>query len=493
MEAHLYLEAKLGMIGAATDFTYKWCINIGLDSDTAARMSLATDEILTDVILHGYGPKNHGYIEIWFQYTLSEIEIIIQEFGEPFDPERHQFSSERAIGEGDFEGAGQEIVRKMTDQFLFLNRGRDGKEFRLVKFVNSSHIKEILKSGQIDSSEEILADESYNLSTVTGDDSEDISKLIYQSYDYTYTKEELYFPKRIELAIRNEYKFGVIARASNNRPAGYFAVIRNSDSMIGEIGEAVVSPRDRKKGLMKKMLHELIDMSRQRGLLGLYGMALTVHTISQKVNADFGFNSTALIVAKSPKSVYKGLSEDYPQSISAVLDFLPLTRIWNVPVFLPSRYEAILTKIYSQFETRPDLKKVSEKKPREDTDTELHLNIFYQSSSALVTVQRFGSTFENSIQRIFKSIEDLKLSSVYIDLPLILPWIGSAVEWLREEGFILAGLMPFFHRETDHLRMQRIDVHIDFGHIETLSEVSCDLKEIIKNEHYAIQQEQNKT
>jgi hypothetical protein len=105
----------------------------------------------------------------------------------------------------------------------------------------------------------------------------------------------------------------------------------------------------------------------------------------------------------------------------------------------------------------------------------------------LITVQRFGKTFENSIQRVIKSIEDLKLSSVYIDLPLTSPWIGSAVEWLREEGFILAGLMPFFHREIDHLRMQRIKVHIEFDHIETLSEVSCDLKEFIKNEHYAIQ------
>ena len=489
MEAHLYLEARLGMIGASTDFTYKWCVNIGLDSDEATRMSIAVDEILTDVILHAYN-RNSGYVEMWFQYSISEIEIIIQEFGEPFDPERHTFSKEKAIAEGDFEGAGHEIARKMTDRFLFLNRGRDGKEFRLVKYLDSSHIKEILRPENMESSDEIIPDEQYTFTTVTGDDAEDISKLIYKSYDYTYTKEDLYFPKRIELAIRNEYKFGVIARASKNRPAGYFAVIHNSDSMIGEIGEAVVSPRDRKKGLMKKMLNKLIDMSRQRGLLGLYGMALTVHTISQKVNAAFGFSSTALIVAKSPKSLYKGLNEDYPQSISVVLDFLPLTRIWNVPVFLPSRYESVLRKIYYQFELYPELMSISKEKPREDTDTELYLNIFYQSNSALITVRRFGRTFENSMLRVINSIEDLKLSSVYIDLPLTSPWIGAAVEWLRDEGFILAGLMPFFHREIDHLRMQKIKVSVEFDHIVTLSEVSGDLKELIKNEYHALHTEQ---
>jgi anti-sigma regulatory factor (Ser/Thr protein kinase)/GNAT superfamily N-acetyltransferase len=493
MEAHLYLEARLGMIGPATDFTYKWCVNIGLDSEDATRMALSVDEILTNVILHAYGKKG-GYHEMWFQYSISEIEITIQDFGEPFDPDRHPFSVEKALSEGDFEGAGHSIVRKMTDHFLFLNRGRDGKEFRLVKNLTSSHIKELLQPGHPEEEEEdLLKEEEYRLTTVTGDDAEDISKLIYQSYDFTYTKDDLYYPKRIELAIRNEYKFGVIARSSKSRPAGYFAVIRNSDSMIGEIGEAVVSPHDRKKGLMKKMLHQLIDLSKQRGLLGLYGLALTVHTISQKVNADFGFNSCAMIIAKSPMSVYKGLREDYPQPISVILDYLPLTGIWNVPVYLPSRYEVILRKIYHQFERHPELKRIPEKKMREDAETKLHLNIFYNSNSALITVQRLGRTFESSIQAMLKSIEDLSLNSIYIDLPLIYPRVDLAVEWLSENGFIFAGLMPFFHREIDHLRMQWIDVPIEFKHIETLTEVSGELKEIIRNEYHALHPEKIKT
>jgi len=141
MEAHIYIEARLGILGSVTDFTYKWCVNMGLDQTDAARMALAVDEILTDILLYAFRDET-GYVEIWYQYTFSEIEIIIQEMGEPFDPGRHPYSAEKAIHENDFEGACLEVVRKMTDHFLFLNRGKDGKEFRLVKRFASLDIRD---------------------------------------------------------------------------------------------------------------------------------------------------------------------------------------------------------------------------------------------------------------------------------------------------------------------------------------------------------------
>jgi anti-sigma regulatory factor (Ser/Thr protein kinase)/RimJ/RimL family protein N-acetyltransferase len=483
MEAHLYLEARLGMIGSATDFAYKWCVNMGLDSENAARMALAVDEILTAIILHAYKKKS-GYVEIWFQYSLSEIEIIIQETGEPFDPERHVYSAEKAVNEGDFEGTAIAVAKKMTDHFLFLNRGKDGKEFRLVKQLSTYHIKDQLQ--KVTDEEEELADpdEQYRLAPVTSEDAEDIAKLIYRSYDYSYSKEDLYFPKRIEMALRLEYKFGVIARTSYGSPAGYFAVVRNTDSLIGEIGEAVVSPGHRKRGLMTRMLKKLIDMSRQRGLLGLYGMALTVHLISQKVNEKFDFRSTALIMAASPKTFYKGLDEKYPQAVSVLLEFYPLSKRWVNPVYLPKAYESIMYQIYGQFEIHPDFMELPETIQKEAGTTDLNLNINYETNVVLIIVRRFGKTFEQSTQRMLKSIEEVNPRAVYIDLPMDHSWIDQAVNWLQQQGFIFAGLMPFFHKEKDHLRMQKIDTKLDFSHIQTHSDIAGRLKKVIQKEYH---------
>lgn len=490
MDAHLYLEVTLPMLEPATDFTYKWCVNMGLEQEEAAKMTLAVDEVLTDILLHAYKLET-GYVEFWFEYTISEIEITIQEKGEPFDPGRHPYSSEKAINENDFEGAALETIRQMPDHFHFLNRGKDGKEFRLVKKIASSHIKDLADISR-DSDKEsdepkIDRAEDYVLTHVTSDDAEDIAKLIYRSYSYTYPKEDLYFPGRIEVAIRNGYKFGTIIRTEQGAPAGYFAVVKSTNSKIGEVGEAVVSPSHRKRGLMKKMLNELIAMSRQKGLLGLFGMANATHFFSQKVNAKFGFKSTAMILATSPKRVYKGMEIKSAEIVSVIFDFLPLIRRWRRPVMIPETYKDLLEQIYGQFEKQPSPSAGQNHSSSTAGNTDLKLNILYEKNSAVIIVKAVGSTFEASCLRMFRSIEELNLTSVYIDLPLNQFPLDSAIKWLKDQQFILAGLMPLFHQETDYLRMQRVHLDVDFEAIKTHSNIASKLKERIKSEYDALQ------
>lgn len=486
MEAHLYLEARLKMVGSATDFTYKWCVNMGFEHDDAARMALAVDEILTDIVLYAFKDET-GHIELWFQYSFSDIEIIIQEKGEPFDPDRHIYDPEKAIKENDFEGASLKSVRSMTDQFLFLNRGKDGKEFRLVKQFESVDIRERLPKLYHEQSEEddddSQSDGDYLITPATSEDAEDISKLIYRSYNYSYSKEDLYFPRRIEMAIRHEYKFGTIARTESGGPAGYFAVLKSTDSMLGEVGEAVVSPQNRKRGLMKRMMKSLIEMSRQRGLLGLFGKALTAHTFSQKVNQTFNFKSTALLIAKSSKRTFKGMDSESTRNVSVVIDFLPLTRRWKKPQVLPERYNDLLNKIYDQFEDHLYVSTKKTKSKAEPEKTKLELVIHHENKTVLIITRSIGTTFELSCKRMFRSIEELDLKSIYFDLPLGNANINAAVNCLKDNGFILSGLMPLFHEESDYLRMQKIMTDINFEDINTYSDMAGYIKETIIEEY----------
>lgn len=493
MEAHIYMEVKLPMVASATDFTYKWCVNMGLEESDAARMALAMDEILTDIVLYAYGNET-GYAEIWYQYTFSDIEIIIQEKGEPFDIEKHPYDREKAVKENDFEGASFECVRKMTDHFHFLNCGKEGKEFRLVKQFSSVDIRESHPDYNVllDSESVKENEDSYLVTPATSEDAEDIAKLIYRSYNYSYSKEDLYFPKRIEKAILHDLKFGTIVRTGSGGPAGYFAVVKSNDSMIGEVAEVVVSPPHRNRGLMKRMMNSLIEMSKKKGLLGLFGKALTIHTYSQKVNEKFGFNSTAIVVTKSQKQKYKGMDFEPADTTSVVIDFLPLSKSWPKPVVLPDTYRDLLIKIYTQFDDRYVDSSGSNNDANKGGATDLDLDIFYEKNSALIVVRNTGATFEESFSRMLLNIEDLNLSSVYVDIPLNEQKVDDIIQWLRTEDFILAGLVPLFHRETDYLRMQRIPRDVDFDRILTHSKIATKIKEVIKNEYYSNKKEKEK-
>ncbi|MFH5831672.1 GNAT family N-acetyltransferase [Halalkalibaculum sp. DA384] len=489
MEAYLYLEAHIKAIEPVTDFTYKWCTSMGMQPDEAARFSLAVDELLTDMILFAY-PDTDGYMELWFRYSLPQLEIIIQESGEPFAPDNYQYSRKKALDSGDFEGAGLELVRNLTDHFLFLNRGRDGKEFRLAKQLTEQSYSNLQKEETAGPDAPKQKETEYTLDSVTKEDAEDIAKLIYRSYDYSYSKEDLYFPKQNELAIEHGKKFGTIVRTGSGRPAGYFAVIKAPDSLVGEVGEAVVSPPHRKQGLMKRMMGRLIEMSRERGLQGLYGLALTVHTISQKVNHSFGFGSTALLVAVTRGSGHQDSTAGNTQPKSILVDFLPLVDQWNRTIVLPDRYRGILRQIYRQFEETCTLEEPATPGPQGQSETEMNLEFTYKNKTATVVVSSIGNQFITAAESMMRSLAEVDLHAIYFDIPLQDSPNSEAVEWLRRNRFIFAGLMPMNHREQDYLRMQKLLVPINFDLIEVYSDTARNIKTFIKDEYNAVYQEQ---
>jgi len=94
------------------------------------------------------------------------------------------------------------------------------------------------------------------------------------------------------------------------------------------------------------------------------------------------------------------------------------------------------------------------------------------------------------VEQVEQTIEDLdreQLNAMYVDLPLRNPHTPALTEELREAGFILAGLMPRFHHEVDHLRLQRPLVALDPDAIVVYSDLAHTLKDRIVTE---LQQQQ---
>lgn len=312
MDALLTLDARSDLIESICDFTHKWGLNAGLSAEQALEFTLAVDELVSNIVLFAF-PDQVGQFHLRFKRDLSTVEVIITELGEPFDPDRHPYSASSALHDDNFDGAGLVLMQAMADHFSFINKGKEGKEFRISKEIRDPHIKELEQELEMEPAPSVTsASTAYHVQSISPADAEDISRLIYRTYGYTYLKEELYFPKKIERAIQREEKLGVIVRTDEGEGVGYFAIIRIPDSDVATVAEAVVSPPHRQKGIMTRMMEALIDIANENGILGLYGHAVTPHPISQRVNAKFGFKSTALMLAESPVVTYKKLRESYP-------------------------------------------------------------------------------------------------------------------------------------------------------------------------------------
>lgn len=490
MDAQLHISTDEEVISPVCDFTFSWCLSCGLSEPEAIRFTIGVSELITDIILFAYPENSKAYFDIEYRHTLSNLELIVSEVGEPFDPDRHRYNVQEAHEEENFEGAGLLLIRRFCDEFLFINKGKEGKEFRLSKSLDVASIDALLEQAPslqeaefelADEQEADQTDEHFSVTQIKPSDAEDIAKLIYRTYEYTYPKEDMYFPKKIEKIVLGKEKLGVIARNNEGEAVGYFAVLKKNDSNIAEVGEAVVSPSYRRKGIMSKMMQHLIDTARDQKIGGLFGQAVTLHPASQKVNHKYGFKSTALMLADTDSAIFKGFDE-YPQPVSVMIDFLHLFPRQKRKIYLPEKYKEIIFHTYKKLQVpiipaKADSYDLARK-------SEIKLLIDYANATALIVVKKYGPDFRSVLSEMLGSLKSQeKPNAIYLDLPLENSATPDQLSNIDMLGFIYCGLIPLFHRDSDFLRMQHIVSPLDFKLIEVFSEFGNKIKSLVADEY----------
>ncbi len=490
MDAGFQIPIKEEMIGPVCEFTYSWGLNCGLSKGDALRFSVAVSELITDIILFAYPDNLSETFAIEFQHTFSNVEVVVCEMGEPFDPDQHLYNAQTALRDDNFEGAGFRLIRAFCDDFIFINKGKEGKEFRLFKNIRIHSIDELLQQPVEERNYGTVKSEipdkpgsigEFVVKQIRPDDAEDISKLIYRTYHYTYFKDEMYLPKKIEEAVLDREKLGVIARLDDGDAIGYFGVIRHDDSDIAEVGEAVVSPGYRRNGVMSSMLDKLIQILKSREVKVLIGMAVTNHLISQKVNHKFGFKTTAIKLATSSNMKYKGFDQERRQPMSVALDYLPLIKLPQKRVYLPGKYQGIILETYSNLGIGAVQGEVSNYRLQGRSQIDLKIN--NSTSTSLMIIHRYGSDFLSVLTEMVNSLTKKGMQTIYLDLPLEnVATPGQFLEIDKLE-FIYSGLLPLYHRNADYLRMQMVLTTLDTDKIQVFSDFGKKIKAIVTDEY----------
>lgn len=493
MDATFHISTDEKIINPVCDFTYSWGVNCGLTKGDALRFSVAVCELITDVILFAFPDDSKQTFEIKFFHTFYFVEIVVCELGEPFDPDRHTYDSQKAINEDDFEGAGFLLIKSFCDDFSFINKGKEGKEFRLARYVQIHKIDELLQQSADQRESEIRPkkgkdqDQTINLkeftvTRITTSDAVDIAKLFYRTYGYTYNNEDIYLPKKIESSVLAKEKLGVIAREQDGNAIGYFAAIPKDNSRIAKVAEAVVSPRYRRNGVMSSMMERLIEIAKSRKLTMLLGEAVTLHPVSQRVNNKFGYTTTALQLASLVNVKYKGFDEDYPQPVSIALDFLPILPPPKTSIFLPDKYSEIILETYDQLGMGVNQEKSKKFNLSDTSDIDLEIN--YSSSSSLIVVKRYGTDFFNVLSDMVNSLEEKSPKTLLLDLPLENKATPEQLSTIALLNFIYCGVLPQYHFNADFLRLQKVYSDIDFSMINIYSDFGNKIKSLIADEYH---------
>ena len=132
------IYSNLAKIG---EFAVDFSTRVGLDDRSVYAVQMAVDEACTNIIKHSYGGEGKGDISLQFLQMEDVLKVIIQDQGNPFDPDTvpepniHAPIEERPEG-----GLGLFLMRQLMDVVTFNFSGGakgDTNTLTLVKHIKS--------------------------------------------------------------------------------------------------------------------------------------------------------------------------------------------------------------------------------------------------------------------------------------------------------------------------------------------------------------------
>ena len=111
---------------------------IGMDKETAEKITVATVEAITNVIKHSYGGPCEKTIvmklgKIKCNENTDALEIVIRDFGKQVDPEKIKSRDLDDVRPG---GLGVHIMHSAMDEVEFTPAESRGMRLRMVKYLN---------------------------------------------------------------------------------------------------------------------------------------------------------------------------------------------------------------------------------------------------------------------------------------------------------------------------------------------------------------------
>ncbi len=250
----------------------------------------------------------------------------------------------------------------------------------------------------------------------------------------------------------------VVARTPRGEVVGHIALFNSSPNPRQyELGAGGVlsSYRNTSKLLTRMMSYGPRVAAERFGLEAVFGDPVCSHVYSQKICRGLGWITHALEVDLMPADLY-GQAAGAEDRISAIVDFITLVSKPH-EVYLPAVYEDIFRFLYQGLDDVRHIM-ISDKSVPVGLATRMQSKVYQFSQLARFTVWEVGADLAEALAREEESVFGQGVRVIQIWLQLSCPWVGQAVEFLRQRGYFLGGLLPRWF-DNDGLLMQRLAGH----------------------------------
>lgn len=466
--------------GAAIE---RMALGHGLSSIEASRFRFAVEELSAERLSHAFGPEERPEADIALELRPGELVVVIQDAGAPIEP--------TAAAAGAKGWLAQLMGRGFVDGLHASFEGRDGNRCEIIKLMGKSFKSQLRDSTAAGSAtkSEVEADAasassprsplaaSIQYRDMTPDDAFAVATCFYRTYGFTapIADEVIYHPDRFAALVRSGLHLGTVAALPDGTIVGHIAVTREHlDDRVGIGGFLVVNPEFRGHGIADQLSDRKKTRAQQAGMLGLLGMAVTVHTASQKTNLREGGREVGvLLAAQEDRIVMRGIAADARHERHSVVPFFTsLNPDTRRRVFPPDDYREITERIYAACGLPRETGSAAATLKLEELPehTALNVSVLQGARFARIRVAAYGRDF---VRETFHLVDDLHhhhVKVIRLEMPLCDPLTAHFGRVTEELGFSFAAIFPSMQPD-DLLCVQSLDrIDIDPAAIHIASD-----------------------
>ncbi len=419
-----------------------------------------------DAVAHAYPRAESGSIIVAFALEGGCLTVTIRDFGLPQDVTRLE-SALHATDDAVRQQALGLDWAQAADELHWVSYGPDGKALQIIKWLHETHIAE--QGGDIKPFNEeppLAPEQDYEIRLMRPEEAVQVSQLMYKAYGSSYFNRDVYYPERVAALNASGEVVSFVAIDASGNLVGHYALERNQEGLVAEGGQAVVDPAHRGRHLLNRLKDTVLTHARGLGLIGVFGDAVTVHTITQKSDIAYGAHLACANLGISPKTeAFRGFGSIQPQRVTCLLYFLWLLPPAARTVFVPEHHQEAVAKLYANLQCPVAF---GPSAPPEGHG-ELAIQFDSGAAKAMLHVPQIGQDTAASIRHAKRElIERSHAEVLYVELPLSQPGTPAVMEALEKEGFSFIGIAPHFSTSGDLVRMVYLidDLSSDAIHIQ---------------------------
>jgi len=312
-------------------------------------------------------------------------------------------------------------------------------------------------------------------------DAEGIAALFREVYGDGYPVRIFYEPEALIHANEAGDYCSIVARNESGQVVGVQHVFRSAPYKgLYENGAGLIQKTYRSQGLNKKMewfvFHRWTPA--RPHVEGVFGEAVCNHVYMQKTVHDLGAVDMALEVALMPAEAYSA-EKSATGRVACVFGY------WTVrqrphQIYLPPVYAEALRFLYSGVTEKRSLAPSTEPLPA-DRLTQRQVTVFSFASVARVAFHETGADLKDRMEEIEQEVRDQEVKVIQVWLKLGSPWVGAAVNLLREQGYFLGGLLPRWF-DDDGLLLQKLFCSPDWEGIHLYTDRAREILKMVRED-----------